>query len=140
MRLNQPIIGMAPTRTGNGYWLLARDGGVFSFGDAQFWGSTGAMRLNAPIISMATAPGGNGYWLIGRDGGIFSFNVPFHGSVPGTGVCTMPVGMQVRPTLTGRGYYVLGAAARSTRSATRRSSERLRSAAGTSHRTWRSGP
>ena len=88
MRLNQPIIGMAPTRTGNGYWLLARDGGVFSFGDAQFWGSTGAMRLNAPIISMATAPGGNGYWLIGRDGGIFSFNVPFHGSVPGTGVCT----------------------------------------------------
>ena len=40
-RLNQPIVGMAPTPSGNGYWLVARDGGVFCFGDAKFYGSTG---------------------------------------------------------------------------------------------------
>ena len=52
-RLNAPIIALAPTSSGNGYWLLGRDGGVFSFGDARFFGSTGGRRLNAPIISIA---------------------------------------------------------------------------------------
>ena len=41
-RLNQPVVGMAATITGNGYWLVARDGGIFCFGDARFFGSTGA--------------------------------------------------------------------------------------------------
>ncbi|MCZ7527112.1 MAG: hypothetical protein M5U14_12455 [Acidimicrobiia bacterium] len=27
MALNQPIVGMAPTPSGDGYWLVARDGG-----------------------------------------------------------------------------------------------------------------
>ena len=34
--LNQPIVGMAATPDGSGYWLVASDGGVFSFGDAPF--------------------------------------------------------------------------------------------------------
>ncbi|HKY78306.1 MAG TPA: hypothetical protein VJS45_19380, partial [Acidimicrobiia bacterium] len=53
LRLNQPIVGMAPTPSGGGYWLVASDGGMFSFGDARFFGSTGAMRLNKPIVGMA---------------------------------------------------------------------------------------
>ena len=44
MTLNQPIVGMASTPTGNGYWLVASDGGIFAFGDAAFHGSTGAMH------------------------------------------------------------------------------------------------
>ena len=28
--------------SGTGYWLLGRDGGIFSYGDAHFYGSTGA--------------------------------------------------------------------------------------------------
>ena len=107
-RLNKPIISMAATTTGKGYWLLASDGGVFSFGDARFHGSTGSIRLNAPVISMATAPSGRGYWLIARDGGVFSFDVPFYGSVPGLGVCVAPAIAQIRPTLTGNGYFILG--------------------------------
>ena len=50
--LNQPIVGMASTPTGNGYWLVAADGGIFTFGDAAFHGSTGAMHLNQPIVGM----------------------------------------------------------------------------------------
>ncbi|MDA8209596.1 MAG: hypothetical protein M0Z92_11430, partial [Actinomycetota bacterium] len=30
---------------GKGYWLVASDGGIFSFGDASFYGSTGAITL-----------------------------------------------------------------------------------------------
>ena len=102
-----PVIAMAATPTGRGYWLLAADGGVFSFGDARFYGSTGGMRLAAPVISMGVPPSGRGYWLVARDGGVFSFGVPFHGSLPGTGLCRTPLGVQLRPTLTGGGYYVL---------------------------------
>ena len=32
--LNKPIVGMAATPSGDGYWLVASDGGVFAFGDA----------------------------------------------------------------------------------------------------------
>ena len=41
MHLNQPIVGMAATPDGGGYWLVASDGGIFSYGDAHFYGSTG---------------------------------------------------------------------------------------------------
>jgi hypothetical protein len=44
---------MAPTPTGHGYWLAAADGGIFTFGDANFHGSTGAIGLNAPVVAMA---------------------------------------------------------------------------------------
>ena len=37
-----PVVGMAATPSGHGYWLVASDGGIFSFGDAPFYGSTGA--------------------------------------------------------------------------------------------------
>ncbi len=47
---------MAPTPTGAGYWLVATDGGIFSFGDAQFYGSTGSIHLNRPITAMAPTP------------------------------------------------------------------------------------
>ncbi len=70
--LNQPIVDI--TRTPHdGYWLVASDGGVFSFGDARFFGSTGAIRLNQPIVGMAATPTGHGYWLVASDGGIFCF-------------------------------------------------------------------
>jgi hypothetical protein len=44
---------MAATPDGGGYWLVASDGGIFPFGDATGWGSTGAMHLNAPMRGMA---------------------------------------------------------------------------------------
>jgi N-acetylmuramoyl-L-alanine amidase len=59
-----PIVGMAATPGGGGYWLVASDGGVFTFGNAQFYGSEGGVQLNAPIVGMAATPGGGGYWLV----------------------------------------------------------------------------
>ena len=50
---NKPVVGMAATPDGGGYWLVASDGGIFSFGDAVFYGSTGAIALNKPVVGMA---------------------------------------------------------------------------------------
>ncbi|HEY7916735.1 MAG TPA: hypothetical protein VIC86_07090, partial [Acidimicrobiales bacterium] len=38
--LAMPVMGMDQTASGKGYWLVAADGGIFTFGDAQFYGST----------------------------------------------------------------------------------------------------
>ena len=75
---------MAATPGGGGYWLVASDGGIFTFGDARFFGSIGAVHLNAPIVAMAAAPDGGGYWLVASDGGIFTFgDARFFGSTGG---------------------------------------------------------
>jgi hypothetical protein len=81
IHLNQPIVGMAMTPDGGGYWLVASDGGIFAFGDAHFYGSTGNIHLNAPIVGMAASPTGNGYWMAAADGGLFNYgDAPFDGS------------------------------------------------------------
>ena len=77
MHLNQPIVGMAATPDGGGYWLVASDGGIFSFGDAAFFGSTGGIHLNQPVVGMAGSAG-SGYRLVASDGGIFDYgSAPF---------------------------------------------------------------
>ena len=43
---------MASTVDGLGYWLVASDGGVFTFGDAPFAGSQGGTHLNASVVSL----------------------------------------------------------------------------------------
>ena len=88
--LAAPIVGMAAEPAGTGYWLVAKDGGVFNFGGAKFAGSTysygitglsGAHPLNAPIVGIIPTPNGGGYWLIAADGGVFDFgNAKFYGS------------------------------------------------------------
>jgi ribosomal protein L24E len=111
LKLNKPIVGMAPTRSGKGYWLVASDGGIFTFGDAGFFGSTGSLKLNSPVVAMAPARDGRGYWLVAGDGGVFTFNVPYHGSVPGLNRTEGYAGaVALRATSTGAGYYVADAA------------------------------
>ena len=52
IQLSRPIVAMAATPDGKGYWLVASDGGIFTFGDAPFLGSTGGVVLNKPIEAM----------------------------------------------------------------------------------------
>ena len=63
--LNAPVVDMAPTPDGTGYWLVASDGGIFAFGDAAFHGSMGGHHLNAPVVGMAADGATGGYWLVG---------------------------------------------------------------------------
>ncbi len=69
-----PIVGMAATPDGKGYWLVASDGGIFCFGDAMFFGSMGGDHLNKPVVGHGAAnPTGGGYWQVASDGGIFTY-------------------------------------------------------------------
>jgi TM2 domain-containing membrane protein YozV len=85
---------MAPTPDGKGYWLVAADGGVFSFGDAKFYGSTGGVKLVQPVVGIASTPDGGGYWLDAADGGVFSFgDAKFYGSAGGVKLVKPVVGI-----------------------------------------------
>jgi hypothetical protein len=90
---------------GNGYWLVGSDGGVFAFGGAGFFGSTGDLKLNAPILGIEATPKRNGYWLLSRDGGVFAFgDAGFHGST-GDQVLNAPI-LGMVPTASGKGYWL----------------------------------
>jgi hypothetical protein len=104
--LNQPIVHMATTPDGGGYWMTGGDGGIFNYGDAGFFGSTGSIRLNKPIVGMASTHDGKGYWLVASDGGIFAFgDAGFYGSM-GAVVLNKPVvGMAATPD--GKGYWLV---------------------------------
>jgi len=86
------------------YREVASDGGVFSFGNAQFYGSMGGTPLNKPIVGIAATPTGGGYWEVASDGGVFSFgNAQFYGSMGGTPLNKPIVGIAATPT--GGGYW-----------------------------------
>jgi len=105
LALNAPVVGMAATPTGKGAWRVASDGGIFTSGDAHFYGSTGGMHLNQPIVGMATTRSGKGYWLVAADGGIFCFgDAKFHGS---GGSKFFGVVIDMAPGSNGRGYWLL---------------------------------
>ena len=104
--LAKPIVGMASTPDGKGYWLVAADGGIFTFGDAGFHGSTGNINLNRPIVGMASTPDGQGYWLVASDGGIFTFgDATFYGSTGAIKLNKPIVGMASTPD--GKGYWLV---------------------------------
>ena len=104
--LNQPIVGMASTLNGLGYWLVASDGGIFRYGNAAFLGSRGGQPLNKPVVGMAATPDGGGYWLVASDGGIFSYgDAAFYGSRGGQPLNAPIVGMAATPD--GGGYWLV---------------------------------
>ena len=73
-------------QTDHGYWLVGADGGIFSFGSAQFHGSTGSLRLQRPVVGITPTSDRQGYWLVASDGGVFAFgDAGFYGSLPGLG-------------------------------------------------------
>ena len=77
-------VEICSTPSGNGYWICGSDGGVFTYGDAQFHGSLGNVKLEAPIVGMTPTPTGRGYWLLGQDGGVFTFgDAAFYGAPTG---------------------------------------------------------
>jgi hypothetical protein len=102
------VYGLRQASPPTGYWLAASDGGIFSYGDAGFFGSTGDLVLNKPIVAMAATPTRLGYWLVASDGGVFTFgDAGFFGST-GDLVLNSPI-VGIVPTRSGLGYLLVAA-------------------------------
>jgi ribosomal protein L24E len=97
---------MSSTPTSGGYWMVASDGGIFTFGDAKFYGSTGNIPLAQPVVGMARTSDGKGYWLVASDGGVFTFgDAKFYGSTANVKLAAPVVG--IVPTSDGKGYWLV---------------------------------
>jgi len=104
----QPAAVVPAVTSVSAYWLVASDGGIFAFGGAPFYGSTGAIRLNKPIVGMtATSPTDSaGYREVASDGGIFTYgDARFYGSTGAIRLNKPVVGMAATPS--GHGYWLV---------------------------------
>jgi hypothetical protein len=87
VHINAPIVGIAAAAAGQGYILVATDGGTFAYGTQHFFGSVpGSLKpgqqLVKPIVGIAVTHSGLGYWEVGADGGVFTYgDAPFLGSI-----------------------------------------------------------
>ncbi len=101
----------------HGYWLVGSDGGIFSFGSAQFYGSTGSLHLQRPVVGITPTANRGGYWMVASDGGIFAFgNAGYYGSIPGSGLAPAGSGLPhsldapivgMVPSHDGGGYFMV---------------------------------
>jgi hypothetical protein len=113
------IVGTTPSfvAPNHGYWLVGSDGGIFTFGNAAFHGSTGALKLQRPVVGITPTSDRGGYWLVGSDGGIFTFgDAGFYGSIPGLGLAPAGSSSAKRldapivgmvPSTDGGGYFMV---------------------------------
>jgi hypothetical protein len=61
--------------------MHASDGGIFSFGDAPFLGSSAGTPNTS--VGMAATPDGGGYWLVSNAGKVNNYgNAPALGDLP----------------------------------------------------------
>ncbi len=101
-----PLLAWPPLLMERGYWLVASDGGVFTFGDASFCGSAGNLLLAKPIVGMAATPDGRGTGCF-RPTVEFSGvgDADFYGSA-GSKKLQSPV-VSMAATLDGKGYWMV---------------------------------
>ena len=112
-----PLVTSPSSPPSHGYWLVGSDGGIFTFGSAQFYGSTGSLRLQRPVVGIVPTADKGGYWLDASDGGVFAFgDSGYYGSIPGLGLhpagsrlpnsLNAPIVGMVRST-DGGGYFMV---------------------------------
>ncbi len=114
-----PPVTSASSTVSHGYWLVGSDGGIFTFGSAQFYGSTGSLHLQRPVVGIVPTTDRGGYWLDASDGGIFAYgDSGFYGSIPGLGLHPAGSGLPnsldapivgMVPSADGGGYFMVAA-------------------------------
>jgi Fibronectin type III domain len=86
-----------------GFRMFTGDGGVFTFGDAPYYGSAHSASL---VIAMMTMPDNHGYWLVAQNGAVYPFgSARSYGSLAGHHLNRPIVGGTA--TSSGHGYWLV---------------------------------
>jgi hypothetical protein len=91
---------MAASVDGRGYWLVAGDGGVFTYGDANYHGSVPGQGIvgQPSVVGITTAPSGQGYWLARSNGAVYSYgDAAFLGAPTATHLVASLTGIAASP-------------------------------------------
>lgn len=111
VKLAMPACALIASVSGQGYWIVAQDGGIFAFGDAPAFPDPVPglhMQPGHLVCAAARTSTGRGLWLAASDGGVFAFgDAAFHGSAGGTPLAAPITG--IAPTPSDGGYWLVGA-------------------------------
>jgi hypothetical protein len=107
-----PPTAVSTVRTpdGKGYWILASNGAIYSYGDAQYYGgaNTGDLSGSEKAVGMATTSDGKGYWILANDGAVFSFGDAAYYGGGNTGDFTNgELAVSITPDAGATGYWIL---------------------------------
>ncbi|MGH9285860.1 MAG: peptidoglycan recognition protein family protein, partial [Acidimicrobiales bacterium] len=90
-------------RTTTGYWVVARNTALWSYGNTAVLALT--LLVPTPVRSIAATPTGSGFWLLSANGRVSPFGDAAHyGSTEGMNLNAPAV--RLEPTATGKGYWV----------------------------------
>jgi hypothetical protein len=95
-----PIVGIAATPAGDGYWLAASNGYVYSYAKAAsfYWYHA------SDVVGIAASPSGNGLYLVTSSGAVYAYGTARYMG----GANTLPSHPQIRGIVanpTGTGYW-----------------------------------
>jgi SpoIID/LytB domain protein len=107
-KLTTPLVGIAGSPDGGGYWLLGSGGQLSSFGDARLYGTS--IVPGRRYVGIAPTKDGGGYWLAAAGGGVYAFgDAALHAPPAGAAVPTGPI-TAIAATPDGGGYWLVSAA------------------------------
>ena len=96
---------LPPPAPFKGYWMVASDGGLFTFG-THYFGSRGGHPGAPPIVGMAVRPDGLGYWLADAAGNVFPFGSAGHFGSASAKPLVKPI-VAIATTPDGKGYWLV---------------------------------
>jgi hypothetical protein len=100
------IVGIAATADNQGYWLAGSDGGIFSFGDAPFFGRP--PPGSSPVVGIVATSDGRGLWVAEKNGSVFAYgDAPSFGGLPDFRQSVNNI-VALMPTPSGKGYWLIG--------------------------------
>ena len=72
---------------------MASDGGVFTYGDAGYFGSVPGQGIaaQAPVVGITSTPTGSGYWVAGANGAVYTYGDATFLGAPNAGHLVAPV-------------------------------------------------
>ena len=99
--------------SGSGYWMVAADGRVYSFGGASFLGSPRqSMATGQQAVDLEPTPSNAGYWIADSAGNVYGYgNAPYRGGAAGALLPGETV-TSISTTPSGNGYWLFSTAGR----------------------------
>jgi hypothetical protein len=106
-----PVVGIAGSTDGKGYFVATAGGVVTAFGDLKSYGDLQSKKIvRSDIVAIVATADARGYWLIGADGEVYNFgDAAFFGDLlhlTNPVQVTDIVGMV--PAVGDKGYFLLG--------------------------------
>jgi SpoIID/LytB domain protein len=99
-----PLNGRPPGPPG--YHILNRAGGIYTFGNAKYFGNLIDRGYPGPGIGLADTPDGKGYAILNTGGGLYTFgNAKYYGNLIDRGYPGPAVAISMTPS--GQGYAIL---------------------------------